>query len=333
VISSDESARASAALHRAPPTPAVLHALRERPIPSPPVRGVQRLLMKAGRLTYEDSWLRPLQAARREALGAAAAGAPRFLVRVDEFPYYSGLDHPQFGYAASARFHSVMAEEKVPHLMSVVSQWTRDPLNPKGSGGRALDDRDRELLERMRDDGVTFAQHGCTHRTRYASPRRHSELSGLTQAALGALLDRGRENLGAVGVRPRILVPPFNRFDADQWPVMSSRYEVVTGGPESVVNLGFHGGPQWRRGAVYLPCYRPLYDRAAAVLPAVEALIDAQVGTWIPVVLHSGWEAEEGFAALRQLARRIAPFAASWDGFLAEVESSRADQTSPKLPR
>jgi hypothetical protein len=284
--------------------------------------------MKAGRPTYEDSWLRPLQAARREALGEAAAGVPRFLIRVDEFPYYSGLDHPQFGYAASERFHAVMAEEKVPHLMSVVSQWTRDPLNPQGSGGRALDDRDRELLERMRDDGVTFAQHGCTHRTRYANPRRHSELSGLTPAALRALLDRGLENLAAVGVRPRILVPPFNRFDADQWPVLSSRYEVVTGGPESVVSLGFHGGPQWRGGAVYLPCYSPLYDRAAAVLPAVEALIDAQVGTWIPVVLHSGWEAQEGFTALRRLARRIAPFAASWDGFLAEVESSRADRTA-----
>jgi hypothetical protein len=329
VISSYESARASAELHHAPPTPAVLRALRERPIPPVPVRGLQRLLMKAGRLTYEDSWLRPLHAARRDALGEAAAGAPRFLVRVDEFPYYSGFDHPQFGYASSERFHAVMAEEQVPHLMSVVSQWTRDPLNPQGSGGRALDDRDRELLERMRGDGVTFAQHGCTHRTRYASPRRHSELSGLTPAALGALLDRGLANLAAVGVRPRILVPPFNRFDADQWPVLSSRYAVVTGGPESVVSLGFHGGPQWRDRAVYLPCYHPLYDRAAAVLPAVEALIDAQVGTWIPVVLHSGWEADEGFTALRRLARRIAPYAASWDAFLAEVDSSRPGGARP----
>ncbi len=279
--------------------------------------------MKAGRLRYGDAWLHPLQAARREALGAEAEGPPRFLVRVDEFPYYSGFDHPRFGFEASERFHAVMAEERVPHLMSVVTRWTHDPLNPRGSGGRALDDRDRALLDRMRADGVVFAQHGCSHRTRYASPRRHSELSGLSDEALGALLDRGRQNLDAVGVQPRILVPPFNRFGGGQWPVLSSRYDVVTGGPESVAQIGFHGGPQWRGDAVYLPCYPPLYDRAAAVQQAVEVLIDARVGTWIPIVLHSGWETADGFAALRRLAHRIAPFAASWEDFLADVDASR----------
>lgn len=320
---STDSAPRSAALHRVPPTPAVLRTLRERPIASPPVRTMQRLLMKAGRLSYEDAWLRPLQTARREAIGGAADGPPRFLVRVDEFPHYSGFDDPRFGYEASAAFHSVMAEENVPHLMSVITQWTHDPLNPCGSGGRDLDDRDRELLQRMRADGVTFAQHGCTHRTRYASRRRHAELTGLGDAQLGALLDRGRENLAAVGVRPRVLVPPWNRFDGRQWPILSSRYDIVTGGPETVLRIGFHGGPQWRGGAVYLPCYAPLYERAEAVLPAVDALIEAQIGTWIPIVLHSGWETFDGFAALRRLARRIAPFAVSWDDFLAEIDLSR----------
>jgi hypothetical protein len=279
--------------------------------------------MKIGRLRYEDTWLRRLQAARRQAIGRAADGPPRFLVRVDEFPYYSGFDNPQFGYEASARFHGVMAEEHVPHLLSLVSQWTRDPLNPRGSGGRPLDDRDRDLLNRMRADGVTFAQHGCTHRTRDARHRRESELCGLGDAALEALLDRGREKLAAVGVRPRVLVPPWNRFDARQWPVLSSRYDVVTGGPESVPRLGFHGGPQWRGDAVYLPCYSPLYGRAAVVQRAVDALIDAQIGTWIPVVLHSGWETADDFVTLRLLARRIAPFAASWDEFLADLDLSR----------
>ena len=56
---------------------------------------------------------------------------------------------------------------------------------------------------------------------------------------------------------------------------------------------------------------------------AVEALIDAQIGTWIPVVLHSGWETSDDFVALRRLARRISPFAASWDEFLADVDLSR----------
>jgi Uncharacterized protein conserved in bacteria (DUF2334) len=279
--------------------------------------------MKAGRLTCEDAWLRPLQRARRQALGAAAAGAPRFLVRVDEFPYYSGYDDPQFGYHASVRFHAVMAEEGVRHLMSIVPQWTHEPLRPDESGGRPLDDRDRELLERMRANGVTFGQHGCTHRTRHTDPRHQSELCGLDDTTLGALLDRGRRNLAAVGVHPRILVPPFNRFDARQWPALAARYDVVTGGPESVMLTGFHGGPQWRGEAIYLPCYPPLYATAATVLPAVESLITEEIGTWIAIVLHMGWEIDDDCAALRRLACRIAPYAASWEGFLAEVDASR----------
>ncbi len=320
---SHHGARASAALHRAPPTPAVLKALRERRVPPAPARTAQRLMMKAGRLEYDKEWLRPLQAARRQALGAAAVGPPRFLVRVDEFPYYSGFDNPKFGYDASARFHAVMAEEGVRHLMSVVPQWTHEPLRPDGSGGRPLDDRDRELLERMRADGVTFAQHGCTHRTRRADTRHQSELCGLDDDALRELLEEGRRNLAAVGIDPHILVPPFNRFDARQWPLLAERYEVVTGGAESVMLMGFHGGPQWRGEAIYLPCYPPLYETAAAALAAVESVIVEQIGTWVPVVLHMGWEVDDDFAALRRLARRIAPYAASWDDFLSQARASR----------
>jgi hypothetical protein len=321
--------RASAALHGVPPTPAVLSALRPQRIPSKPTRAYQRILMKRGRLTYEDEWLRPLQRARRQAIGDAADGPPRFLVRVDEFPYSSGYDDPRYGYDASVRFHEIMADAGVPHLMAVVTQWTHEPLRPDGSGGRPLDDRDRELLQRMRSDGVTLAQHGCSHRTRYANPRRQSELCGLDDGALEALLDRGQENLAEVGVpAPTIFVPPFNRFDARQWPVLAKRFEVITGGPESVVLMGFQGGPEWRGGAVYLPCYAPLYDTARAALGAVESLIDEQIGTWIPVVLHTSWEVDDGFDALRRLAERIAPFAASWDDFLDEVRASTGAMTS-----
>jgi hypothetical protein len=36
-----------------------------------------------------------------------------------------------------------------------------------------------------------------------------------------------------------------------------------------------------------------------------------------------GWEVEDGFAALARVAKRIAPYAASWDDFLGAVEKSR----------
>jgi hypothetical protein len=216
-----------------------------------------------------------------------------------------------------------MAEAGVAYLLAVVPQWTHLPLRPDADGGRPLDDRDRELIERMRDDGVALAQHGTTHRTRFSSPRRRSELTGLDPSALASLLLAGRRRLEAVGISPRVLVPPFNRFDAAQWAVLASGYDVITGGPESVLTLGFHGGPQWRGEAVYLPCYEPLYDRAAGLLGAVERMIERRPGTWVPVVLHTGWEVGDDFAGLARLARRIAPYAASWHDFMRAVDASR----------
>jgi predicted ATP-grasp superfamily ATP-dependent carboligase len=313
----------SARLHGVEPSPEVLHALRTRRVPPWPGRVRQRIAMKRDRLSYENDWLAPLQVARRTALGRDADGPPRFLVRVDEFPYATGYDDPRFGYDASVRFHAAMAEAGVEYLIAVVPQWTHEPLRPDSQGGRPLDERDREFLERMRGDGVAFAQHGTTHRTRFETPRRRSELGGLDGGALGALLDDGRRRLEAAGISPRVLVPPFNTFDAGQWPVLASRYDVITGGPESVVRLGFHGGPQWRGEAVYLPCYAPLYERASAVLDAAERLIARQPGTWVPIVLHTGWEVDDDFAALARLARRIAPYAASWAEFLRAVDASR----------
>jgi hypothetical protein len=124
--------------------------------------------------------------------------------------------------------------------------------------------------------------------------------------------------------RPRAaLVPPFNRFDAAQWPALAGRYDVIAGGPESVVLTGFHGGPQWRGAAIYPPGYAPLYATAAVVLEAVEVMIEERVVGWIPVVLHMGWEIDDNNAALRRLARRLAPYAASWEDLLASADASR----------
>jgi Uncharacterized protein conserved in bacteria (DUF2334) len=287
--------------------------------------------MKLGQLDWRQAWLEPLIAARRAALGDSAQGPPRFLVRVDEFPYYTTFDEPQQqGVEMSRRFHAVMAEEGVPHLMSILPQLTHAPLDPDSQGGRPLGDVELALIEQMRHDGVTFAQHGTTHRTRYASPRRRSELCGLSAADTEALLEEGRLRLLAAGIDAKVFVPPFNRFDAAQYELLSTRFDVVCGGPESVALLGFHGGPLWRGDSVYLPCYAPLYANAKTVIGAAEQLIDTAPGTWVPIVLHTSWEQEDDFAGLRALAQRIAPYAASWEQLLAEVDSSRdAASTAP----
>jgi peptidoglycan/xylan/chitin deacetylase (PgdA/CDA1 family) len=243
-------------------------------------------------------------------------------VRVDEFPYYTSFDRPQ-DLEMSRRFHEVMAGAGLVHLMSALPQLTHAPLEVGSSGGRALGEQEIELFEQMRRDGVTFAQHGTTHRTRFEDPRRRSELCGLAPQELQALLEDGRQRLIAAGVgETRAFVPPFNRFDAAQYRSLAERFEVICGGPESVALMGFHGGPLWRDGAVYLPAYAPLYADARTILPAAERLIELAPGTWIPIVLHTSWEQSDDFRSLRLLAERIAPYAASWEELLADVERS-----------
>jgi hypothetical protein len=310
----------------------VKQALEPSRVPAAPLRAAQRVAMKLGRLDWERAWLQPLIAARRSVLGDAADGPPKFLVRVDEFPYYTSFDQPQ-DIEMSRRFHEVMASAGLVHLMSALPQLTHAPLQPDSSGGRPLGEQEIALFEQMRRDGVTFAQHGTTHRTRFDDPRRRSELCGLSAAQLNALLEDGRQRLNAAGVgETRVFVPPFNRFDAAQYAVLAERFEVICGGPESVALIGFHGGPLWRDGAVYLPAYAPLYADARMILPAAERLIARAPGTWIPIVLHTSWESGDDFRALKLLAERIAPYAVSWEDLLAAVELSAVNAPDAGAP-
>ena len=155
----------------------------------------------------------------------------------------------------------------------------------------------------------------ATHRTRFASPRRHSELCGLDLRETGDLLDAGLAELAAAGISTEVFVPPYNRFDAAQLGRSAERFQVVCGGPESIGQLGFQSTPQWRGETVYLPAYAPFYGRAAEVRPAVEQAIEARWGLWVPIVLHWGWEAEDGWTDLETLARVLAPYAAPWEDF------------------
>jgi uncharacterized protein DUF2334 len=302
----------------------VQRVLRSGRVPPFPVRVAQRLAMKAGVLDHERGVVRPRVAARKHALGVEAPRPPRFLIRVDEFPHYLAGDEPDsFGLESSKQFHSVLASAGTSYLIAVVPRVTHHPLDPRATGDRPLAPDEIAFLGEMGRAGVEFGLHGYDHRTRYDSPRRHSELCGLSRAELEARIDRGLEELAPAGVRPRVFVPPFNRFDAAHWEPLSQRFDVICGGPETVPLLGYHPGPQWRGDAVYLPCYPPLYGSAADCLPVVRQMIERQVGLWLPIVLHPGWEVGDGHAGLEALAREIQPYASSWSDFLAAVDASR----------
>ena len=296
-----------------------------RPVPPRALRVAGQVRYKLGRLDFESGVMGPLMAARRAALGQeAAAGPPRFLVRVDEFPHFQAWDDPaQFGTERYERFHAVMHSAGLAYLVAVLPRVSREPLVPAGTESRALDAGELEMLRRIASERVSFGLHGLDHRTRFDSPHHHSELCGLGPAETEDLLDRALGELAPHGIRPDVFVPPYNRFDAGQFQALARRFRVVCGGPESIGTMGFHSTPQWRGETVYVPSYLPVYGRAAGVLPAAQRAIELGAGLWVPIVLHWGWEMGDDWEALKRLAELIAPHAATWEEFQQAIERSR----------
>jgi peptidoglycan/xylan/chitin deacetylase (PgdA/CDA1 family) len=306
-------------------TATVLDALRPAAVPPSPVRVVQAAVKNRDGFSASDRSSRAPAAVRKMVLGAAAEAPPRFLVRVDEFPHYLAWDRPdRFGSDAFRRFHGIMRDAGVPYLLAALPRLSRRPLDPTAGDWRSLTSDERAVLRRLPSEEVTIALHGRDHRTRFASPRRHSELCGLDEQRTAALVDEGIVELKrATGQRARVFVAPYNRFDARQWPVLAGRFEIVGGGPESIRLIGIRSSPQWWAGAVYLPAYAPYYGTAAQVLPGVQHSIEAALGLWTPIVLHWGWEADAGWGDLERLAAALVPHAAHWDEFLAAVRRSQ----------
>lgn len=303
---------------------ALLDAARPRRTGPRAIRVAQRLAMRRGRLTFERTIIER-ERARRETLGQVRLDPPRFLVRVDEFPHWLADDEPaRYGTESFKRFHAILSEHGVPYLLAVVPRPSERPLDPRGTTSRPLTDSDLETLRAVQADGAELAVHGLDHRTRDTHPRRQSELLGRSAAEVAERLEQADEELAPLAARPRVFVPPWNRFDRTQWPVLARRFDIICGGPESVMQVGFHSAPTWWGDAVYLPSYTPFYEHAEHVTPAVRRALDRNGGGWIPIVLHWGWEADDGWKHLPALARALAGHAAPWREFLAEIDTAAA---------
>jgi peptidoglycan/xylan/chitin deacetylase (PgdA/CDA1 family) len=303
--------------------PEVRRAVRSRAVPPAPLRLAQRLRMRRGSLSYEADCIEAFAAARRAVLGERAGGAPRLLVRVDEFPHARAYDMPElYGVEGFTRFHETLSRAGVPYLIAITPVVSHDYLDPGRRESRPMSDAERELLLRALSEGATAALHGLDHRTLDARPRHHSEFAGLARGELERRVEEGLRLLAELGVEPRVFVPPFNRFDTAQYEPLAARFDVVCGGPETVASLGYRRTPLWRGEAVYLPSYAPLYARAGTVHEALRRLSPAAAGLWLPVTLHWGWEAEDGWSALECLVDAMAPDAARWEDFLEAVGSS-----------
>ncbi len=268
--------------------------------------------------------LGPAVALRVAALNTDARSNPRFLLRVDEFPCAAeSYDPERYGLETFRRFHELLSgADGLPYLLAVVPELAEDYFEPTALGGRDLSGDEVAVLHAVQERGVVLGQHGTTHRTMDRNPRRHSEFRGLSPVELASVLDRGRKKLADHGIRPRVFVPPFNRFDERHWGVLADRFDVVTGGPESIAVVGMQPGPVWLEGTVYLPCYPPLYGRAAAMIPVIERIIESQPGTWVPLVIHVAWERDDDFRELERLGELLRPYAASWEELLAAADRS-----------
>jgi len=289
-----------------------------------PLRFAQALQARSGRLGWEDDVVPRLRRFRLDALGEAAVGPPRALVRVDEFPHARAFDPAgEFGTDAFRRFHAVLAEAGIPYLLAITPHVSRDYLDPELAERRELDPGELETLRALPRDGVVFGLHGADHRTRHPSPRHHSELCGLDPARTAERIDGARAVFDRQGLRTPVFVPPFNRFDAAQYPLLAERFEVVCGGPESIRLLGWQPTPAWHRDAVYLPSYAPLYGTATEAMAGIEHLIAQEAALWAPITLHWGWELRDDFAALRRLCGLLQGCAANWTDFLAAVGETR----------
>jgi hypothetical protein len=305
-------------------TPPVRAALSSKPIPSAPARALQRLLVRRDSLGYEQTTVPALTAARRAVLGDDAAAPPRPLIRVDEFPHAEGFDEDdKHGPDLLRRLHAVLTEAGVPYLLAVSPRVARDYLDPSGGEARPLSDAELELLADLRRDGVTFALHGLDHRTRHAHRRKRAEWAGYSAGELEERLGLALAELAQAAILPRVLVPPFNRFDPKHWSVLARHFDVVCGGPESIARMGYHHTPLQRGDAVYLPAYAPLYGHGHEAAPALARLREQATGLWTAIVLHSGWEARDDWAGLRALAREAAGLDCSWTAFLDAVVSAR----------
>ncbi len=302
----------------------VVDAVRSMPVPSKPSRLIQRAQLDRGQLTYDAEVVAPFMAAREAVLGEAASGPPRFLVRVDEFPHREAWDEPAaYGTERFRCVHDILTAAGVPYLVSVTPTVPRDALDPDGTDWRPHDDEERDLLAELRRNGVAFGVHGLDHRTRHAKPSRHSEFTGLSRKETETRLEQAAAIMAEEALHSAVFVAPFNRFDRRQYPPIAERWDVVTGGPESVSLLGFQRTPLWRGDAVYLPSYPPFHGPAAEIAAAASELTRRRAALWTPVVVRWGAEADAGWDALEDLATALSGLARPWDEFLAAVDMSR----------
>jgi len=228
----------------------------------------------------------------------------KFLLRVDDFPREGVLSERFY------EFHDILNEYKIPYLLGV----TPKPY------GRNLTDSELKILKDVSKDKVEFALHGFTHKTR--NKKIKSELIGMAEEELLEKIKTGLEFLNDFNIK--IFIPPFNTIDYKSYQIVSSKFQCICGGKETIKYLGFLPTPCFLMGKIYIPSYYPVYARSEEILRYIkETLNKIEENIFVPLTLHWTWETKNNFASLKELAKEISDRVIPWGDFINTAEKCK----------
>jgi peptidoglycan/xylan/chitin deacetylase (PgdA/CDA1 family) len=235
-----------------------------------------------------------------------------FVLRVDDFPAWTETMDEFVPASDFMSFHEVLSRNRIPYLIAVTPQPCVRPLDSSEKRTRQLTVAEQQILRSVAADGASLALHGVTHRTR--SHRTHAEFIGLDDDFFEEQIRYGQLELKRMtGILATVFVPPFNRIEPGQLEILSKRFEIVCGGPESVPLLGRRGVERLANGSTYLPSYPPYYGRAHEILKAIEQQLPADLQC---LTLHWEWERRRGYGELESFCAALRNRVRNWDTLL-----------------
>ncbi len=230
-------------------------------------------------------------------------------LRVDDFPAWTETMDAFIPESEFLVFHDVLMRHHIPYLIAVTPQPCVRPLDRHEKRTQQLTPAEQEILRTAVRNGASIGLHGVTHRTR--SDRTHAEFWEMDNDFFEEQIRYGHLELERMtGVHTRVFVPPFNRITATQLNLLSKRFAVVCGGPESVPLIGRRDCERLANGCLYFPSYPPYYGRAHQILKALENPITAEA---LCITLHWEWERRRGYSELESLCAAIRERVRSWD--------------------
>ena len=192
----------------------------------------------------------------------------------------------------------ILKDYQIHYCLGVTPYLADDPFRPTSSFCNRMTGYVADIIEKIASR-TDIALHGLTHRTRDYENR--SEFNGMVPDEVEQAIIQGIEALDELKISPLAFIPPFNSITISALPVLSNYFEVLCGGPESVVNLGFRPSPSRLCGMIYLPSYPPVYGLASEMQNFVNYLMQISLPTVVPLTLHWAWEEKDDFRGLRSL--------------------------------